>query len=73
GGLHRHQVSRGGRPGARPGGTRHLPGGRPGADRAGGATREYGTVTLVGGGALVALGTGATVWYLRRRAKPHRL
>ncbi|MDX2687973.1 hypothetical protein PV395_21715, partial [Streptomyces scabiei] len=39
----------------------------------GGATREYGTVTLVGGGALVALGTGATVWYLRRRAKPHRL
>ncbi|KND26771.1 MULTISPECIES: hypothetical protein [Streptomyces] len=39
----------------------------------GGATREYGTVTLVGGGALVALGTGAAVWYLRRRAKPHRL
>ncbi|QFQ95289.1 hypothetical protein F9278_02765 [Streptomyces phaeolivaceus] len=39
----------------------------------GGASREYGTVTLVGGGALVALGTGAAVWYLRRRAKPHRL
>ncbi|WP_328840953.1 hypothetical protein [Streptomyces europaeiscabiei] len=39
----------------------------------GGATREYGTVTLVGGGALVAVGTGAAVWYLRRRAKPHRL
>ncbi|UUU19895.1 hypothetical protein [Streptomyces sp. DSM 40750] len=39
----------------------------------GGATREYGTATLVGGGALVAVGTVAAVWYLRRRAKPHRL
>lgn len=39
----------------------------------GGTTRQYGTVTLVGGGALVAVGTGAAVWYLRRRAKPHRL
>ncbi|WP_159765680.1 hypothetical protein [Streptomyces sp. HM190] len=39
----------------------------------GGATEEYGTVTLVGGGALVAAGTVAAVWYLRRRAKPHRL
>ncbi|WP_338899871.1 hypothetical protein WBG99_33080 [Streptomyces sp. TG1A-60] len=39
----------------------------------GGATQEYGTATLVGGGALVAVGTAAAVWYLRRRAKPHRL
>lgn len=39
----------------------------------GGATQEYGTLTLVGGGALVAVGTVAAVWYLRRRAKPHRL
>ncbi|UUU36168.1 hypothetical protein JIX56_43595 [Streptomyces sp. CA-210063] len=39
----------------------------------GGATQEYGTATLVGGGALVAAGTVAAVWYLRRRAKPHRL
>jgi hypothetical protein len=39
----------------------------------GGAAKEYGTLTLVGGGVLVATGLGATVWYLRRRAKPHRL
>ncbi|MFF6785135.1 hypothetical protein [Streptomyces sp. NPDC012510] len=39
----------------------------------GGATEEYGTLTLVGGGAMVAVGTAAAVWYLRRRAKPHRL
>lgn len=39
----------------------------------GGTTEQYGTVTLVGGGALVAVGTVAAVWYLRRRAKPHRL
>ncbi|MGW0821683.1 hypothetical protein [Streptomyces sp. NPDC002845] len=39
----------------------------------GGAAKEYGTLTLVGGGALVAVGAGATVWFLRRRAKPHRL
>ncbi|MFB7436992.1 hypothetical protein ACFWBS_02915 [Streptomyces mirabilis] len=39
----------------------------------GGATRDYGTATLVGGGALVASGVVATAWYLRRRAKPHRL
>ncbi|MEU6803631.1 hypothetical protein [Streptomyces neyagawaensis] len=39
----------------------------------GGASEEYGAVTLVGGGALVAAGTVAAVWYLRRRAKPHRL
>ncbi|GAA3841186.1 hypothetical protein ACFS5L_16705 [Streptomyces phyllanthi] len=39
----------------------------------GGATKEYGTLTLVGGGVLVVSGLGATIWYLRRRAKPHRL
>jgi hypothetical protein len=39
----------------------------------GGATKDYGTVTLAGGGALVALGTVAAAWFLRRRAKPHRL
>ncbi|MEW2402411.1 hypothetical protein [Streptomyces sp. NPDC046862] len=39
----------------------------------GGAAKDYGTLTLVGGGVLVASGLGATVWYLRRRAKPHRL
>ncbi|MCX5347143.1 MULTISPECIES: hypothetical protein [Streptomyces] len=35
----------------------------------GGATRDYGTATLVGGGALVTSGVVATAWYLRRRAK----
>ena len=39
----------------------------------GGAVKDYGTVTLVGGVALVATGTVATAWFLRRRAKPHRL
>jgi hypothetical protein len=39
----------------------------------GGASRDYGTATLVGGGALVATGAAAGVWFLRRRAKPHRL
>jgi hypothetical protein len=39
----------------------------------GGATEEYGTLTVVGGGALVAVGVVAGGWYLRRRAKPHRL
>ncbi|MGC0333813.1 hypothetical protein RKD23_006803 [Streptomyces sp. SAI-170] len=39
----------------------------------GGGSRDYGTITLVGGGALVALGAGATVWFLRRRSKPYRL
>jgi len=39
----------------------------------GGATKEYGTATLVGGGALVATGAVAAAWFLRRRAKPHRL
>jgi hypothetical protein len=39
----------------------------------GGGTKDYGTLTLVGGGALVAVGAGATVWVLRRRSKPYRL
>jgi hypothetical protein len=39
----------------------------------GGATEQYGTATLVGGGVLVTTGTVAAVWYLRRRAKPYRL
>lgn len=39
----------------------------------GGAAKDYGTVTLVGGAALVATGTVAGAWFLRRRAKPHRL
>ncbi|MEU1043102.1 hypothetical protein ACFYP4_16015 [Streptomyces sp. NPDC005551] len=39
----------------------------------GGATKDYRTLTLVGGGALVATGTVAAAWFLRRRAKPHRL
>lgn len=39
----------------------------------GGASKEYGTLTVVGGGALVAAGVVAGGWYLRRRAKPHRL
>ncbi|MGW1953183.1 hypothetical protein ACWCPI_10490 [Streptomyces sp. NPDC001920] len=39
----------------------------------GGATKDYGTLTLVGGGALVGTGALATVWFLRRKSKPHRL
>ncbi|MFF3577083.1 hypothetical protein [Streptomyces mirabilis] len=39
----------------------------------GGSTKDYRTATLVGGGALVGSGVVATAWYLRRRAKPHRL
>ncbi|MFF2130944.1 hypothetical protein ACFVW1_37435 [Streptomyces olivochromogenes] len=39
----------------------------------GGSAKDYRTATLVGGGALVASGVVATAWYLRRRAKPHRL
>ncbi|MER6012334.1 hypothetical protein [Streptomyces bluensis] len=39
----------------------------------GGTAEDYRTLTLVGGGVLVVTGLGATVWYLRRRAKPHRL
>ncbi|MFD7712880.1 hypothetical protein ACFV6E_18295 [Streptomyces sp. NPDC059785] len=39
----------------------------------GGASKDYGTLTLLGGGALVSAGTVAAAWYLRRRARPHRL
>lgn len=39
----------------------------------GGAARDYGTVTLVGGGLLVGSGVFATAWFLRRRQKPYRL
>ncbi|MGW2781114.1 hypothetical protein ACWC3X_07640 [Streptomyces populi] len=39
----------------------------------GGAVKDYGTATVVGGGALVVTGTVAAVWFLRRRSKPHRL
>jgi hypothetical protein len=39
----------------------------------GGAVKDYGTATVVGGGALVVTGTVATAWFLRRRSKPHRL
>jgi hypothetical protein len=39
----------------------------------GGATKNYRTATLVGGGVLVTSGVVATAWFLRRRAKPHRL
>ncbi|MER5339297.1 hypothetical protein ABT030_02890 [Streptomyces mirabilis] len=39
----------------------------------GGSTKDYRTATLVGGGALVGSGVVAIAWYLRRRAKPHRL
>ncbi|WP_405622940.1 hypothetical protein [Streptomyces sp. NBC_00076] len=39
----------------------------------GGAAKDYGTLTLAAGGALVATGAVATVWFLRRRSKPYRL
>jgi hypothetical protein len=39
----------------------------------GGATQDYGTLTLAGGGALVGAGVIAAAWFLRRRAKPYRL
>ncbi|WP_405577390.1 hypothetical protein [Streptomyces sp. NBC_01092] len=39
----------------------------------GGGSTDYGTLTLVGGGLLVGTGAAATVWYLRRKAKPYRL
>ncbi|MEU6917622.1 hypothetical protein ACFY78_08275 [Streptomyces olindensis] len=39
----------------------------------GGSSTDYGTVTLVAGGALVGTGVLATAWYLRRRNKPYRL
>ncbi|CAL9642412.1 hypothetical protein [Streptomyces sp. Tu 3180] len=34
----------------------------------GGGSRDYGTVTLVAGGALVGTGLLATAWYVRRRS-----
>ncbi|MEV5320181.1 hypothetical protein AB0K92_21430 [Streptomyces sp. NPDC052687] len=39
----------------------------------GGGTKDYGTVTMVAGGVLVGTGVIATGWFLRRRAKPHRI
>ncbi|MFI7412924.1 hypothetical protein ACIBU0_30055 [Streptomyces sp. NPDC049627] len=39
----------------------------------GGGSRDYGTLTLVGGGALVGAGGLAAAWYLRRKSKPYRL
>lgn len=39
----------------------------------GGAARDYGTLTLGIGGALVGAGVIATGWFLRRRSKPYRL
>jgi hypothetical protein len=39
----------------------------------GGAARDYGTLTLGIGAALVSTGAVVTGWYLRRRPKPHRL
>ncbi|WP_320779589.1 hypothetical protein [Streptomyces sp. CRN 30] len=38
----------------------------------GGAVKDYGTATLVAGGALVGSGVIATAWFLRRRSKPYR-
>ncbi len=38
----------------------------------GGAVQDYGTVTLVAGGALVGTGVIAAAWFLRRRSKPYR-
>jgi hypothetical protein len=39
----------------------------------GGATEDYGTVTLVAGGVLAGSGILAAAWFLRRRSKPYRL
>ncbi|MFD8522309.1 hypothetical protein ACFV2D_20185 [Streptomyces capillispiralis] len=39
----------------------------------GGGARDYGTVTLVAGGALVGTALVATAWYLRRRGAPRHL
>ncbi|MEU9350422.1 hypothetical protein AB0D65_05250 [Streptomyces griseoloalbus] len=39
----------------------------------GGSAQDYGTVTLVAGGALVGTGLLATAYYLRRRDKPRHL
>lgn len=38
----------------------------------GGSSTDYGTVTLVAGGALVGTGLVATAWYLRRRNRTSR-
>ncbi|AOW85625.1 hypothetical protein [Streptomyces olivaceus] len=38
----------------------------------GGAVQDYGTATLVAGGALVGAGVIAAAWFLRRRSKPYR-
>ncbi|MFC8103630.1 hypothetical protein [Streptomyces sp. NPDC057363] len=38
----------------------------------GGAVEDYGTATLVAGGALVGAGVIAAAWFLRRRQKPYR-
>ncbi|MFH8440680.1 hypothetical protein ACH4D3_05515 [Streptomyces sp. NPDC018026] len=38
----------------------------------GGAVQDYGTATLVAGGALVGAGVIAGAWFLRRRSKPYR-
>ncbi|MGV9289452.1 hypothetical protein [Streptomyces sp. NPDC003719] len=38
----------------------------------GGAVQDYGTATLVAGGALVGSGVIAAAWFLRRRSKPYR-
>ncbi|KUL73687.1 MULTISPECIES: hypothetical protein [Streptomyces] len=34
----------------------------------GGGSRDYGTLTMVGGGVLVGAGVGGAVWFLRRRS-----
>ncbi|KOG43610.1 hypothetical protein [Streptomyces resistomycificus] len=39
----------------------------------GGASKDYGTLTLAVGGSLVGAGVLATAWFLRRRSKPYRL
>ncbi|GAA1420030.1 hypothetical protein GCM10009601_17790 [Streptomyces thermospinosisporus] len=39
----------------------------------GGSSTDYGTVTLVAGGALLGTGIVGAAWYLRRRTRPHRL
>ncbi|CAM5732914.1 hypothetical protein [Streptomyces fumanus] len=38
----------------------------------GGAVRDYGTATLMAGGALVGSGVIGAAWFLRRRRKPYR-
>ncbi|MFE5813659.1 hypothetical protein [Streptomyces sp. NPDC056479] len=38
----------------------------------GGSSTDFGTLTLVGGGALVGTAVAGTVWYLRRKSKPYR-